>query len=37
MTAQIIAACRSAVVPRGGAFAGLSLDQLGGLGKFIRC
>ena len=29
MTAQIIAACRSAVVPRGGAFAGLSIDQLG--------
>lgn len=29
MTAQIIAACRSAVVPRGGAFAALSLDQLG--------
>lgn len=29
MTAQIIAACRSAVVPRGGAFAGLSLDALG--------
>lgn len=29
MTAQIIAACRSAVVPRGGAFASLSLDALG--------
>ncbi len=29
MTAQIIAACRSAVVPRGGAFATLSLDALG--------
>ena len=29
MNAQIIAACRSAVVPRGGAFAALSLDQLG--------
>lgn len=29
MTAQIIAACRSAVVPRGGAFADLSLDALG--------
>lgn len=29
MTAQIIAACRSAVVPRGGAFATLSLTQLG--------
>ena len=29
MTAHIIAACRSAVVPRGGAFAGLSLDTLG--------
>jgi acetyl-CoA C-acetyltransferase len=29
MTAHIIAACRSAVVPRGGAFAGLTLDALG--------
>ena len=29
MTAQIIAACRSAVVPRGGAFATLSLNQIG--------
>lgn len=29
MTAHIIAACRSAVVPRGGAFAALSLDRLG--------
>jgi acetyl-CoA C-acetyltransferase len=29
MTAQIIAACRSAVVPRGGVFAPLSLDALG--------
>ena len=29
MTAHIIAACRSAVVPRGGAFAALSLDALG--------
>lgn len=29
MTAQIIAACRSAVVPRGGAFATLSLHTLG--------
>jgi acetyl-CoA C-acetyltransferase len=29
MSAQIIAACRSAVVPRGGAFATLSLDALG--------
>lgn len=29
MTAQIIAACRSAVVPRGGVFAALSLDALG--------
>ncbi len=29
MTATLIAACRSAVVPRGGAFAGLSLDALG--------
>ncbi|WP_298858441.1 acetyl-CoA C-acyltransferase [uncultured Sulfitobacter sp.] len=29
MTARIIAACRSAVVPRGGAFAALTLDQLG--------
>ncbi|WP_299413173.1 acetyl-CoA C-acyltransferase [uncultured Sulfitobacter sp.] len=29
MTAHIIAAVRSAVVPRGGAFAALSLDQLG--------
>jgi acetyl-CoA C-acetyltransferase len=29
MTAHIIAACRSAVVPRGGAFSALSLDALG--------
>ena len=29
MTAQIIAACRSAVVPRGGAFAAHTLDALG--------
>jgi len=29
MTAHIIAACRSAVVPRGGAFAGLALHDLG--------
>lgn len=29
MTAYIIAACRSAVVPRGGAFAHLTLDTLG--------
>ncbi len=29
MTATLIAACRSAVVPRGGAFAALSLDALG--------
>jgi acetyl-CoA C-acetyltransferase len=29
MTARIIAACRSAVVPRGGAFAHLSLEDLG--------
>lgn len=29
MTAYIIAACRSAVVPRGGAFSTLSLDALG--------
>lgn len=29
MTAYIIAACRSAVVPRGGAFAALSLEALG--------
>lgn len=29
MTAQIIAACRSAVVPRGGAFAEHTLDTLG--------
>ncbi|MEH6645133.1 thiolase family protein [Sulfitobacter sp.] len=29
MTAHIIAACRSAVVPRGGAFSALSLDTLG--------
>ncbi|UWR26783.1 thiolase family protein [Sulfitobacter sp. S223] len=29
MTAYIIAACRSAVVPRGGAFSPLSLDALG--------
>ena len=29
MTAQIIAACRSAVVPRGGAFSTLSLEMLG--------
>ena len=29
MTAHIIAACRSAVVPRGGAFADLTLDALG--------
>lgn len=29
MTARIIAACRSAVVPRGGAFGTLSLDALG--------
>jgi len=29
MTAQIIAACRPAVVPRGGAFAALSLPDLG--------
>ena len=29
MTTHIIAACRSAVVPRGGAFAGLSIDTLG--------
>jgi acetyl-CoA C-acetyltransferase len=29
VTAHIIAACRSAVVPRGGAFATLSLDALG--------
>lgn len=29
MTAQIIAACRSAVVPRGGGFSNLSLDALG--------
>lgn len=28
MTASIIAACRSAVVPRGGAFAALSIDAL---------
>lgn len=29
MTAQIIAACRSVVIPRGGAFSALSLDALG--------
>lgn len=29
MSAYVIAACRSAVVPRGGAFAALSLDALG--------
>jgi len=29
MTAYIISACRSAVVPRGGAFAALTLDALG--------
>jgi acetyl-CoA C-acetyltransferase len=29
MTAHIIAACRSAVVPRGGAFNTLSIDALG--------
>lgn len=29
MTAQLISACRSAVVPRGGAFRTLSLDALG--------
>lgn len=29
MSAHIIAACRSAVAPRGGAFSALSLDQLG--------
>lgn len=29
MSVRIIAATRSAVIPRGGAFAGLSLDQLG--------
>lgn len=29
VTAHIIAACRSAVVPRGGAFAKLSIDDLG--------